>query len=554
MADRTQALDPILLKLGLRKDRRPKAPAQIFALDVEGTTLRVVQGNSRGTISKVLAAPLELAPDADRNDPGVLGPAISRALNKLGVRPTAAVMGVPRAKVVLRTLTVPLIEKQAELAALVHLQVGKDLPFRMDEAVLDFKVRRQILPPLERTEPRDGPDGAPAAAPAPVAPKLEVLVAATKREVVEFYQRVAEAAGFKLAALGLLPYANARCVEASKVADGGSAFALVSLRPEEVAIDIIAQQSLLFSRGAAIRVAPETPPDQGFVPAAAIEVVRTLHGYGGLEANPPVTHVVVTGATGHESEVVNSLTPRVATLCTQLDPATALDLPAEAREAAAGALGPLGLALGTADSVGLPFDFLNPKQPPVERDLRKLWILSSVVGALVLLFSVLGVRTLLVNRKAAVLQAANDELLEAEKKRPVYRKLLQQAAVVEEWIKGERDWLEHYAYLTSVLPPSEELYLTSLAVSGQNTIRMSVQARSGETLARLEKQLVAAGYEVKPIAITPGADRFGYEFRSTVELNVPAKLKIDLHKVKPPQRPIDDVSLDTAVWKKGVQP
>jgi hypothetical protein len=207
-----------------------------------------------------------------------------------------------------------------------------------------------------------------------------------------------------------------------------------------------------------------------------------------------------------------------------------------------------------ADSVGLPFDFLNPKQPPVERDLRKLWILSGIVGVLVLLFGVLGIRTLLVNRRAAVLQAANDELLEAEKKRPVYRKLIQQAAVVEDWIKGERDWLEHYAYLTSVLPPSEELYLTSLAVSGQNTIRMAVQARSGETLARLEKQLVAAGYEVKPIAITPGADRFGYEFRSTVELNVPAKLTIDLHKVKPPQRPIDDVSLDTAAWKKGVQP
>ena len=120
-------------------------------------------------------------------------------------------------------------------------------------------------------------------------------------------------------------------------------------------------------------------------------------------------------------------------------------------------------------------------------------------------------------------------------------------------MKAERDWLEHYAYLTSVLPASDELYLTTLAVSGQSTVRMSVQARSGETLARLEKQLVAAGYVVKPIAITPGAYRFGYEFCSTVELTVPDKLKVDLHQVKPPPRPIDDVSMDTAAWKKGVR-
>ncbi len=551
MADRIAAFDPILKRLGLRKERRSKVPSQITALDVEGSTLRLVQSNSRGGVSRVLSATLELASDADRNDPLVLGPAISRALNRLGVRPPSVVMGVPRARVVLRTLTVPLMERQAELTSLVHFQVGKDLPFRMDEAVIDYKVRRQIMPVPERTEPRDGPDGTLAAA--LPAPKLEVLVAAMKREVVDFYERVAEAAGFRLIALGLLPYANARCVEACHVADGNEAFALVSLRPDEVGIDIIAQQSLLFSRGAPIRIGTETSPADGFVPAAVIEVVRSLHSYSGLEANPAVGKVVVTGATGQEAEVANALGPRLATPCAVLDPVTALELPAEAREAAVGAMSALGLALGMGDGMGLPFDFLNPKRPAVQRNLRRIWILSGIGAAALLVTMVLGVRSILVSRRTAVLEAATAEFTEADKKRPTYRKMIQQAAVVEDWIKGERDWLEHYAYLTSVLPQSEEIYLTSLAVAGQNTIRMSVQARSGETLARLEKQLVAAGYEVKPIAITPGADRFGYEFRSTVELSVPAKLKIDLHKVKPPQRPIDDVSLDTAAWKRGIQ-
>src|SRR5208283_749513 len=104
---------------------------------------------------------------------------------------------------------------------------------------------------------------------------------------------------------------------------------------------------------------------------------------------------------------------------------------------------------------------------------------------------------------------ASAELSQAEKERPLYRTLINHATVVGDWVKGGKDWLQHYAYLASVLPPSEEIYLTSLAVDNQGNIRLSVQARSGETLAQLDKQLRAVGYEVKPLAINPGADRFG---------------------------------------------
>jgi hypothetical protein len=251
--------------------------------------------------------------------------------------------------------------------------------------------------------------------------------------------------------------------------------------------------------------------------------------------------------------VVEALASRTPTPCTVLDPGKALDLPENLHKESAGAVAAIGLALGVGDPEGLPLDFVNPKQPAIPKDYRRLALIGGTAATVILLVAVLGTRSWLLNRRNAVLQSVNAELVDAEKKRPVYQKLTRQTAVVEDWVRNERDWLDHYAYLTSVLPPSEEVYLSSMAVTGPNAIRLAVQARSGETLARLEKQLVAAGYEVKPIAITPGADRFGYEFRSNVEVLVPAKLKIDLHKVKPPTRPIDDVSLDTAAWKKGVQ-
>ncbi len=566
--------------MGLFRKSRNRAPSQVTALDIDGQTLRLVQiipKGERTEITRLLATPLDFPADADRTDPNVVGRAIAKALTELKLKPGSVVMGVPRAQVVLRTLVLPLLSDLRELASMVHFQIGRDLPFRMDEAVIDFKVRRQITPPPPRVE--GGGEAKPEVAPSP---KLEVLVAALKREVVDFYQQLTEVAGLRLTGLGLLPYANARCVEACQVADGRQAFALVSLRPDEVNIDVIGEQALLFSRGAtfklpsepalpapfdapgaekpdpalvsaatAVGVPPEPPKTDYFIDAVTIEVVRSLHGFSGMEPDSPVAKVVVTGATGSESAVVEALTRRLSRPCALLDPAGAFRLSGEARDHANGAIAAIGLALGQGDPGGLPFDFLNPKRPAVQRDLRRIRILAGVAAAAAILVFVLAIRTYLINQRMAINRNAAAELAEAEKNRPIYKRMIQQAAVTEEWVKGGQNWLEHYAYLSAILPPSEEIYITSLTVTGQGVIRLSVQARSGETLAKLDKQLRAAGYDVKPVAITPGADRYGYEFRSNVELTVPEKLKIDLAKVRPPARPADDGSLDPKLHRAG---
>jgi hypothetical protein len=263
-----------------------------------------------------------------------------------------------------------------------------------------------------------------------------------------------------------------------------------------------------------------------------------------------VSKIVVTGATGAEAEVVSRLSARLSTPCTVLAPSERLQLPADLADVALGSTGAIGLAFGMADAQRLPFDFLNPKRPAVPRDMGRIRLLAGAATATVLLIGVLGLRSWLVQRREKVLEAVNLELADAEKKRPTYRRMTQQAASVDEWVKGGRDWLAHFAYLTSILPSSEEVYLNSIAVSGQGQIQLGVQARSGETLARLDKQLRSAGYDVKPLAINPGADRFGYEFRSAVELIVPDNLRIDLQKYRPPARPADDMSLEPAAYRR----
>lgn len=568
--------DPPRRRLPFVREKRQRTPAVVTAVDLDGNTLRVCQATQRSggpTVTRLASATLDLAPDADRTAPTVLGPAIAKALARLRIKPATVVMGIPRAQVVLRTLLLPPVQNPGELASLVHFQAGRDLPFRPEDAIVDFQVRRTINVP-QRPTPESTPAPTTPAASTPPGPaqststsRLEVLVAVVKRDTIAAHQQIAEAAGLKLAALGFLPHAHARCIQACHVADTDNAFALVSLRPDEVTIEVLSHDALLFSRATNF-TAPQSDPAQpepadpaanpvprpealSLVHHAARETLRSLHAFSGSEPDTAITKIVVAGATGFEAELSAALADRLGLPTTHLDPAGSLKLPGDSASEAPGALAALGLALGLADRAGLPFDFLNPKRPPVQRDTRRLKILLGATAGILALVATFGARTILVRRETDRYNEAYAELMDAEKKRPIYRRGILQGTTVDTWIKSSRDWTDHFALLSAALPPAEDLYIKKFSVTGQGSLRIAVQARSGEIIARLDKQLRAAGYDVKPSAITPGSDRYGYDFASIVELLIPAKLKIDLTKLKTPTRPADDGSLDPALMKRG---
>jgi hypothetical protein len=105
--------------------------------------------------------------------------------------------------------------------------------------------------------------------------------------------------------------------------------------------------------------------------------------------------------------------------------------------------------------------------------------------------------------------------------------------------------------LSALLPGCTEVYVTSISAGARGVLHLSIQARSGEILAQVDKRLRQAGYEVRPLAITPCSDRYGYSFQSSLELTLPDKLKIDLAALKVPERPPNDGSLDAPRSRPG---
>lgn len=517
-----------------------------MGLEIDGLTLRITEASRSGNssrIDQVRAFPLELPENADRTDALVLGSAIAKTLAKARFKPGPVVLGIGRSQVILRTVVVPDTGLTGTIAALVRFQVARDLPFRLDEAIIDFQILRKLpARPASDIEATTIPSGATNDS----VDRVEVLVAITRQESLEFLRRMTEAAGLSLAAVGWISQANATCLRAASDASAlnPGPRALVAIKSEEVGIEILEGRSLLFSRGLPMPSSKDTEPDQ-WIRSATIEVVRTLHAFGGTPGRTAPESALILGGTGLEEALSAALEIRLGFKVPQVTLSRSQGLDSSEAAAVAGGFSSIGLALGATDPAGLEFDFLNPKRPTPPPDLRKIRLIAGATAAVALLVAVLGIRKTLINRREAILAALQTELTTGEKKRPVYRQMIQQAATLKAWSAEERDWLDHYAHLSAVLPPSEEVYLTSVAFGPNRAIRLGVQARNGEVLGKVDRLLRAAGYDVKPLAVTPGADRNGYNFRTTVELTVPSKLKFDLTKLTPPARPADDASLET---------
>ena len=529
----------------------------VIALDIDQRMLRVVQvttgkmpGSTRIKHVEVVPVPSERF---DLENPRKVGEWIGEQLKALRLFPGNVVMAVRRGEAVLKELLLPPLKDAGEMASMVNMRAMRELPFPETDVVIDFTVTKvptkKELQAAKKEALQRG---------AATDTMAHVVVAAVHRDTVNRYRTIAEAGGLTLTGLGLRPLASFRALKACVPEINGDAVALVSVRRHEVDVDILIDGRLVFSRELSVNL--EEPEDvteaagQDCITQAAKEIIRCLHSYEGSEAFKPLEHLYVSGGTGLEDNLRDIIQSQTDIDCKRIPPPTGVRLPKERETDATRALTALGLALGFVDERGLAVDFLAPKRPVLRRNQgRTKWLLSIVIlqALFVLLF---GARSKLAEEYEVKLSGANGLISTyntlAKQEKDIGRWTRKNADAIRSWHGANRHWLEHIAFLSSVIPQCDQIYLLKMNMRSGKTgvISFQVQVRDSEVLHSFEKKLRNLGYIVKPVSFTPVNDKYGYKFRATFELTLPGRFPVNLlHHQKtnaPPARLQDDIHAD----------
>ena len=529
----------------------------VIALDIDQRMLRVVQvttgkmpGSTRIKHVEVVPVPSERF---DLENPRKVGEWIGEQLKALRLFPGNVVMAVRRGEAVLKELLLPPLKDAGEMASMVNMRAMRELPFPETDAVIDFTVTKvptkKELQAAKKEALQRG---------AATDTMAHVVVAAVHRDTVNRYRTIAEAGGLTLTGLGLRPLASFRALKACVPEINGDAVALVSVRRHEVDVDILIDGRLVFSRELSVNL--EEPEDvteaagQDCITQAAKEIIRCLHSYEGSEAFKPLEHLYVAGGTGLEDNLRDIIRSQTDIDCKRMPPPTGVRLPKERETDATRALTALGLALGFVDERGLAVNFLAPKRPVLRRNQgRTKWLLSIVIlqALFVLLF---GARSKLAEEYEVKLSGANGLISTyntlAKQEKDIGRWTRKNADAIRSWHGANRHWLEHIAFLSSVIPQCDQIYLLKMNMRSGKTgvISFQVQVRDSEVLHSFEKKLRNLGYIVKPVSFTPVNDKYGYKFRATFELTLPGRFPVNLlHHQKtnaPPARLQDDIHAD----------
>ena len=529
----------------------------VIALDIDQRMLRVVHvttgkipGSTRIKHVEVVPVPSERF---DLENPRKVGEWIGEQLKALGLFPGNVVMAVRRGEAVLKELLLPPLKDAGEMASMVNMRAMRELPFPETDAVIDFTVTKvptkKELQAAKKEALQRG---------AATDTMAHVVVAAVHRDTVNRYRTIAEAGGLTLTGLGLRPLASFRALKACVPEINGDAVALVSVRRHEVDVDILIDGRLVFSRELSVNL--EEPEDvteaagQDCITQAAKEIIRCLHSYEGSEAFKPLEHLYVAGGTGLEDNLRDIIRSQTDIDCKRIPPPTGVRLPKERETDATRALTALGLALGFVDERGLAVNFLAPKRPVLRRNQgRTKWLLSIVIlqALFVLLF---GARSKLAEEYEVKLSGAGGLTLThstlAKRDKDFWRWTRKNADSIRNWHGANRRWLEHIAFLSSVIPQCDQIYLLKMNMRSGKTgvISFQVQVRDSEVLHSFEKKLRNLGYIVKPVSFTPVNDKYGYKFRATFELTLPGRFPVNLlHHQKtnaPPARLQDDIHAD----------
>ncbi|MCP4590531.1 MAG: pilus assembly protein PilM [bacterium] len=507
---------------------------QLVSVDWDVRTVRVVSFTMRSKsgvrVKRVMS--VAIPAEADPGDPAVIGRLLRQALDREGIRATRMVVDVPRDQAVLNTLSLPTVAED-DLPAMVEFQIAKELPFPLADAITDFAV------------PEDpGESG-----------RQDVLVAAVRHEVLDYYRQTAEVAGLKLERIGLRPYANKVAVSELLGPAQHERVLFVDVGPALTEIDVIRDGRLAFSRAASVVVPepssaepppPPSSPSGGNIldlngggltlsPGEAApaelspvvqsllrEVALTIEAYRAGDPGADMSHVVVGGDTGVEDDLLEAIRQRFAIGGERYNPTANFGWNAESGSAAGGFAAVLGLALGHAAEGRLHFDFLHPKKavPQAQRQLRKAPMVAVVALVFIAAGTVTYTRTILPKKnEIAQLKSEINDAKSTLKERKKFGEMIKK---VDQFESDQVVWLDALVELISVWPDPDEIVLKQLDVSQkERRIDLKMECADSSIAEEARKRLEELGNP------EDGKPRFEATLGATRDNNRQDEYKVD---------------------------
>ncbi|MEP0845064.1 MAG: pilus assembly protein PilM [Phycisphaerae bacterium] len=442
--------------------RLPIGDADVLCIDWDERSVRLMEaGVGRGPVKVRRAVHAALENAAGAGDPAALGEFLRRTLAEHRIRARRALVAIPRQDVVLNLMTLPK-GTQDELAAMVHIQIAKELPFAKDQTVIDFAVSPS------------GPDST----------TVDVWVAAVRNQVVDYYLQVAVAAGLRPEKLSLRPYANLAAVNLS-VGPAGRTL-LVDVGPSLTEIDVFREGRLAYSRAATVGVPPEglvpTPPVAPSMPKAAVdlnvpsadedmvrsaimdtllvEVNRTIGAYRAGDPEAKIDRIVLAGSVPIDESVLRAFQSRFGVPAQMFSVPAALKWRGEAKTAAYGAV--IGLALAaSAEAIG-QFNLLAPKEPEGERRerIRRVPYRAAIIAGL--LTATVAAAYVPVYRKNREIAGLDYQIRALNRDKPARAELQAFEEVLNGWKNNAHPWIDHLKRLAEVFPRTEQAFINKI--------------------------------------------------------------------------------------------
>lgn len=420
--------------------------AKKLAIEWDSQELRMVVAHQRGAsvvVDQVLILPVASAEEGG----GSLESRVSRVLKEQvaqhGLSKLPTLLGINRSTVELQVLTVPPVPDD-ELAEIVRFQAIREFSSIGEDGAVDFVKLRPAV------------DG-----------RARVHAAAISGKQVKSSHKVLEHAQLQPQRFYLRPFAAAQLASSqSRLAD--KTFLLVDMLPDRVELTGVRSGEILLSRST--RVPGETDSEH-YTQTLQGEVRRTILAARSKDAEAVITHLVILGqplTPAAWRQVGDDLQLSVEFL----DPLHAEHV-SSSEETAAGVSGRIGALVGMllADGSGnqATIDFLNPRRKPDPPDRRRLFLLSGLTAATVvlaiayLLYSGIGAKDSEIARlkgEIADLQKSNKPLLQKE----------MDITQIDNWVQADVQWLDELYRMSDLLPSADEMIATRVHMQTSNNL------------------------------------------------------------------------------------